>query len=213
MPVENVKKVAVKNSNLTLRVAEGHFATSHSHINYYIDVTMQKTRLSEAKAIASALVSYYRANTMVDTVLCLDGMQVVGTCLADELTKGGFMSVNAHNTVYVITPEHTSGSQLLLRDNIIPAVKGKNVLILAASVTTGYTAGAAIEAVKYYGGSVAGVSAIFATVDDCLGYEVHSVFDPNDLKDYASYPAHQCPMCRQGRKIDALVNSHGYSKL
>ena len=213
MPVENVKKVAVKNSNLTLRVAEGHFATSHSHINYYIDVTMQKTRLSEAKAIASTLVSYYRASTIVDTILCLDGMQVVGTCLADELTKGGFMSMNEHKTVYVITPEHTSGSQLLLRDNIIPAVKGKNVLILAASVTTGYTANAAIEAVKYYGGRVAGVSAIFATVDECAGYEVHSVFDPADLNGYASYPAHQCPMCKQGRKIDALVNSHGYSKL
>ena len=213
MPVENVKKVAAKNSNLMLRVAEGHFATSHSHINYYIDVTMQKTRLSEAKAVASALVSYYRINTIVDTILCLDGMQVVGTCIADELTRSNFMNVNAHNTIYVITPEHTSGSQLLLRDNIIPAVRGKNVLILAASVTTGYTASAAIEAVKYYGGNVAGISAIFATVDDCMGYEVHSVFDPNDLKDYSSYPAHQCPMCKQGRKIDALVNSHGYSKI
>jgi orotate phosphoribosyltransferase len=213
MPVEKVRKVAVKNSNLTLRVAEGHFATSHSHINYYIDVTMQKTRLSEARAIASTLVSFYRTSTIIDTILCLDGMQVVGTCLADELTKGGFMSMNEHKTVYVITPEHTSGSQLLLRDNIIPAVKGKNVLILAASVTTGYTANAAIEAVKYYGGSVAGVSAIFATVDECSGYEVHSVFDPADLNNYSSYPAHQCPMCKQGRKIDALVNSHGYSKL
>ena len=199
MPVEKVRKVAVKNSNLTLRVAEGHFATSHSHINYYIDVTMQKTRLSEARAIASTLVSFYRTSTIIDTILCLDGMQVVGTCLADELTKGGFMSINEHKTVYVITPEHTSGSQLLLRDNIIPTVKGKNVLILAASVTTGYTANAAIEAVKYYGGSVAGVSAIFATVDECAGHEVHSVFDPT--------------MCKQGRKIDALVNSHGYSKL
>ena len=213
MPVEKVRKVAVKNSNLTLRVAEGHFATSHSHINYYIDVTMQKTRLSEARAIASTLVSFYRANTIIDTILCLDGMQVVGTCLADELTKGGFMSINEHKTVYVITPEHTSGSQLLLRDNIIPTVKGKNVLILAASVTTGYTANAAIEAVKYYGGNVVGVSAIFATVDECAGHEVHSVFDPTDLHGYASYPAHQCPMCKQGRKIDALVNSHGYSKL
>ena len=213
MPVEKVRKVAVKNSNLTLRVAEGHFATSHSHINYYIDVTMQKTRLSEARAIASTLVSFYRTSTIIDTILCLDGMQVVGTCLADELTKGGFMSMNEHKTVYVITPEHTSGSQLLLRDNIIPTVKGKNVLILSASVTTGYTANAAIEAVKYYGGSVAGVSAIFATVDECSGYEVHSVFDPTDLQGYASYPAHQCPMCKQGRKIDALVNSHGYSKI
>lgn len=213
MPVENVKKVASKNSNLTLRVAEGHFATSHSHINYYIDVTMQKTRLSEAKAVATALVSYYRANTIIDTILCLDGMQVVGTCVADELTRGNFMNINAHNTIYVITPEHTSGSQLLLRDNIAQAVRGKNVLILAASVTTGYTASSAVEAVKYYGGNVVGVSAIFATVDECSGYEVHSVFNPNDLSEYASYPAHQCPLCRQGKKIDALVNSFGYSKL
>ena len=87
MPVEKVNKVATKSSILMLRVAEGHFATSHSHINYYIDVTMQKTRLSEAKAVASALVSEYRVNTIIDTILCLDGMQVVGTCIADELTK------------------------------------------------------------------------------------------------------------------------------
>lgn len=213
MPVENVNKVSTKSANLTLRVAKGHFATSHSHINYYIDVTMQKTRLSEAKAVASSLVSRYALNTVIDTILCLDGMQVVGACLADELTRSGFMSINAHQTIYVITPEHTSGSQLLLRDNVIPAVKGKNVLILAASVTTGYTAGAAMEAVKYYGGNVAGISAIFATVDECMGMEVNSVFDPNDLKDYSSYPAHQCPMCKAGKKIDALVNSHGYSKL
>lgn len=213
MPVENVKKVSTKSANLTLRVAKGHFATSHSHINYYIDVTMQKTRLSEAKAVAQTLVSRYALNTVIDTILCLDGMQVVGACLADELTRSGFMSINAHQTIYVITPEHTSGSQLLLRDNVIPAVKGKNVLILAASVTTGYTASAAMEAVKYYGGNVAGISAIFATVDECMGMEVNSVFDPNDLKDYSSYSAHQCPMCKAGKKIDALVNSHGYSKL
>ena len=213
MPVEKVNKVATKSSTLMLRVAEGHFATSHSHINYYIDVTMQKTRLSEAKAVASALVSEYRVNTIIDTILCLDGMQVVGTCIADELTRNNFMSINAHQTIYVITPEHTSGSQLLLRDNIISAVKGKNVLILAASVTTGYTASAAIEAVKYYGGNVVGISSIFATVDSCMGYEVNSVFDPNDLSDYSSFPAHKCPMCKAGRKIDALVNSHGYSKL
>ena len=43
---------------------------------------------------------------------------------------------------------------LIFRDNIIPMITGKNVLILAASVTTGYTAQAAIEAFKYYDGVV-----------------------------------------------------------
>jgi orotate phosphoribosyltransferase len=46
-----------------------------------------------------------------------------------------------------------------------------------------------------------------------MGYPVHSVFDPKDLDDYKLYPSHECPMCRQGNKIDALVNSFGFSKL
>lgn len=213
MPTNESIKVITKNKNLYLRVSRGHFATSHSHINYYIDVAMQKTRLSEAQAVARELVSYYNSSTIVDTILCLDGMQVVGACLANELTNGGFQSINAHQTIYVITPEHTSGSQLFFRDNIANTIRGKNVLILAASVTTGYTASAAVEAVKYYGGRVAGISSIFATVNECAGYTVHSVFDPNDLNDYQTYPSHECPMCKNGEKIDALVNSHGYSKL
>ena len=82
----NMVKLPTSKSELFLRVAKGHFATSHSHINYYIDVTTQKTRLSEAKAVAKELVSAYQHNTIVDTVLCLDGTQVIGTCLANELT-------------------------------------------------------------------------------------------------------------------------------
>ena len=49
----NMVKLPTKKSDLFLRVAKGHFATSHSHINYYIDVTTQKSRLSEAKAASS----------------------------------------------------------------------------------------------------------------------------------------------------------------
>ena len=111
--------------------------------------------------MAKELVAAYQHNTIVDTVLCLDGTQVIGTCLANELTKDGFSNMNAHHTIYVITPEYTTGSQIILRDNLAPMVKGKHVLILAASITTGYTAQAAVEAVNYYGGTVAGLSAIF----------------------------------------------------
>ena len=177
----NMVKLPTSKSELFLRVAKGHFATSHSHINYYIDVTTQKARLSEAKAVAKELVAAYQHNTIVDTVLCLDGTQVIGTCLANELTKDGFANMNAHQTIYVITPEYTTGSQIILRDNLAPMVKGKHVLILAASITTGYTVQAAIEAINYYGGTVAGLSAIFATATECLGIPAiisafHSLF-------------------------------------
>ena len=142
----NMVKLPTSKSELFLRVAKGHFATSHSHINYYIDVTTQKTRLSEAKAVAKELVNAYQHSTIVDTVLCLDGTQVIGTCLANELTKDGFTNMNAHKTIYIVTPEYTSGSQIILRDNLAPMVKGKHVLILAASITTGYTVQGAVEA-------------------------------------------------------------------
>jgi orotate phosphoribosyltransferase len=173
----------------------------------------QKTRLSEAKAVAEELSSRYTMTSIVNTVLCLDGTEVIGACLANFLTKSGFVNINSNQTINIITPEHTTGSQLIFRDSIVPMVENNNVLVLAASVTTGFTARAAIEAVRYYGGNVVGIASIFATVDDCMGYKVESVFDLKDLKDYESYGSHECPMCKNGQRIDALVNSFGYSKI
>ena len=213
MSLEKFQKVRTGSRDLFLRVCKGHYATSHSHINYYIDVTPQKTRLSEATAVANKLVTFYNASTLIDTILCLDGTEVIGTCLANELTSGNFINMNAHQTIYVVTPEHTTGSQLIFRDNTAPMNAGKHVLILAASVATGYTVLSAAEAVNYYGGIVTGIASIFATLTECGGHKVRSVFNTNDLDGYASHPSHECPLCKQGKKIDGLVNSFGFSKL
>ena len=206
-------KIRTKNKNVFLRVTKGHFATMHSHSNYYIDVTTQKNRLSEAKAVAKEMVHAYRSNTIVDTILCLDGTEVIGAFLANELTEDNYINLNAHQTIYVLSPEYIGGGQLMFRDNLTPMLAGKHVLILAASVTTGKSALAAIDAIKYYGGNIVGVSSIFATVDECDGHPVNSIFNPNDLGDYQSYKPHQCPFCANGQKIEALVNSFGYSAL
>ena len=206
-------KIRTKNPNLFLRVKKGHFATMHSHTNYFIDVTTQKTRLSEAKALAQDLVRNYQVNTIIDTILCIDGMEVVGTCIAEELTKDDYINMNAHQTIYIISPEFITGGQLMFRDNLVPMIQNKHVLIVAASVTTGKSALAAIDAVNYYGGKVVAVSSIFATVEECDGHPVHSVFDPNDLGDYDSYKPNRCPMCANNEKLEAIVNSFGYSSL
>lgn len=214
MPTSEVFKIKTKRKNLFLRVAKGHFATSYTHSNYYIDVADQKSRYSEAKAVAEELCSAYNySTTIIDTVLCLDGTEVIGACLANELTKNSFANINAHQTVYVVTPEIVNGSQMMFRDNLVHMIQGKHVLILAVSVASGATAKAAIEAVKYYGGEISGVASIFATVASCGGYTVNSVFNPNDLEGYFAAPAHECPLCREGKKLDALINCHGYSKL
>lgn len=214
MPTSSITKIKTNRSNLFLRIAKGHFATNHAHSNYYIDVAAQKSRLSEAKAVAQELCSHssYKVN-IIDTILCLDGTEVIGACLADELTKNHWMNINAHQTIYVVTPEMTSSSQLLFRDNIVPMIKGKHVLVLAVSVATGGTVKAAMEAVKYYGGEVVGVASIFSTATECNGYTVNSVFNPKDIPDYFTCPSHECPLCKEGKKLDALINSHGFSKL
>ena len=196
-----------------LRIAKGHFATNHSHINYYIDITYQKTRLNEAKDTANQLVSHFINDTPVDTILCLDGTAVLGACVADELSKVGFRTINAHQSIYVLEPEYSAASQMIFRDNIQPMIRGKHVLVLMASVTTGFTAKRSIEAIDYYGGQVAGVAAIYRAVDEVAGHPVRSVYSIQDLPDYSSYDYRECPYCKQGIKLDALVNSFGISSL
>lgn len=209
----NLVHLPIRRGKAPLRFARGHFATNHSHINYYIDITYQKTRLSEARDSAYELVSNFINDTPVDTILCLDGTAVLGTCVADELTKSGFRTINQHQTIYVVEPEYNANSQIIFRDNIKPMITGKTVLILMASVTTGYTAKRSIEAIGYYGGRVAGVAAIYRHVDEVAGYPVRSIYSVEDLPDYASYDYRDCPYCKAGQKIDALVNSFGYSEL
>ena len=208
-----ITHLPVRHGNVPLRFAHGHFATNHSHINYYIDITYPKTRLTEAQAVARQLVANFINNSPVDTILCLDGTTVIGTCLADELTKNGFHSMNTHNTIYVVEPEYNSNSQMIFRENIQPMIRGKHVLILMASCTTGFTASKGIEAIGYYGGTVEGVAALYRTMDELQGYPVRSVYSLKDFPDYASYDYKDCPYCKAGVKIDALVNSHGYSSL
>ena len=206
-------KLISRKGNVVLKVIPGHFATSNSHVNYYLDMTTLKSRQSEAEEAARVLVGQYLTTTVVDTILCLDGTQIIGSYLAQELNRSGFMSINAHQTIYIITPEYDGYGQMIFRDNLQPMVRAKHVLILMSSVTTGLTVQRAAECVQYYGGSVAGVSSIFSAVPEVNGVKINAVFGPEDLPSYQTYLSHQCPLCSQGQKLDALVNSHGYSKL
>ena len=40
---ERIVKLYTKNSSIPLKVVPGHFATNHSHVNYYLDMTTLKT--------------------------------------------------------------------------------------------------------------------------------------------------------------------------
>ena len=199
--------------NISMRVVPGHFVTSHSHINFYFDMTTMKIRRSEAQAVAAAIAEQYSYSTVVDTIVCMDGCEVIGAYLAEALENAGIMSMNSHKTIYVVTPEINAQNQLIFRDNIRSAIENKHVLLLLASATTGKTISSSLECIQYYGGTLAGISALFSAVSEVEGQEVHSIFNASDVPQYSTYVSHECPMCRDAQKIDALVNSFGYSEL
>lgn len=201
------------NQNAIIRVIPGHFATNHSHINYYVDMTIMKSRKSEAAAAASVLARKYSTSTYIDTIICMDGCEVIGAYLADELTNSGIMSLNQHQTMYIVAPEMNPGGQLIFRDNMQMMIQGKHCLLLLASATTGRTIARAMECVQYYGGIIEGVSAIFSASKNVAGMEINCIFGENDILDYQTYDANKCPLCARKQKIDAIVNSYGYSKL
>ncbi len=205
------------NSNVRLRLAAGHFATNHSHTNYYIDLTLTKHRLSEAREAAAQLAAAFSAEHAIDTILCLDGTEVLGACLASELTRNGVANMNAHKTIYVVSPEYTA-RDILFRENMVPMIYGKHVLVLADTVITGNTSRAALEAIRYYGGKPVGVGTIFSCMDELTKGDyscpVHAIFTKqHDLPDFQYVSSTDCPMCKQGRPLDAVVNAYGISSL
>ena len=131
-----------------------NYDTSHSHINYYVDVTSLKTRAGEAKEAAKVLYSHMHRAEYVDTIVCMDGTEVVGAFLSQEIENGGVLSTNRHETIYVVTPEFNSNNQMLFRDNNKAAINGKHVVLLLATTTTGETIRRALECIQYYGGEI-----------------------------------------------------------
>ena len=206
-------KIPVCVGDVTLRVAQGHFATRNSHTNYFIDVTNQQSCLREAEAVAQQLAQRHLSYTMVDTILCMDGTRVIGTCLARELTQGSYRAINAGKEIYALRENLSKDGTLIFRENARFMLEGKNVLILLASVTTGRTVMKAMRCIQYYGGHVAGAAAIYSYVKEVEGTPIISLFNTEDLPGYASHSPEDCPLCKQGLEVDAVIDKFGYSAL
>lgn len=212
--MQDYKKIDhVKNKDVVLRYIPGHFITPNSHVNYYMDLSDMKSRQREARATGEELAEMYLASDVIDTVLCLNGMEVVGAYMANKLTKSGIISANRHQTMYITSPEYNAGGQMMFRENIIHMVKNRKVLILIDTATTGETLRSAIRTVKFYGGEVIGISAIYSVATKVDDIQIRALYSNRDLPDYASHRPEDCPMCRDGVEIDAICNGFGYSTL
>ena len=199
------------NPNVALRVIPGHFATPNSHVNYYLDMTPLKTSQREAAAVAAELAKQISATMEVDTIVCMDGCETVGSYLAERLTEAGTYSMNANRPMYIITPEFGTSGHMLFRENLKPVVREKKVLLLMASITTGQTIVQAVRALGYYGASISGISAIFSAASSIAGIKISSLFSLADLPDYRKYEPENCSLCKAKKPIDAFANAYGYS--
>jgi len=204
--------ISHRSRDIAVEVVRGHFATGHSHVNYYINLTHAKDRHRMAKEIAFELSVRY-ASIPVDTVICRDGTKMIGSFIADALTQQGIMMINYDADINVITPERDNGGHLIFRENNLEMVSGKNVLMLVSSVSTGRTVNLAMDCLKYYGGNLAGVCALFSIVPEVYSCPIDAVFTNEDIPDYRSYPSEDCELCAQKVKIDGIVNSYGFSRL
>lgn len=208
-----VKFYAKESNKLALHAIPGHFATSNSHINFYIDVTGIRSRIGEAEEAAQILAHKLGHLNYVDTVVCMDGTEVIGAFLAKEFEKEHITSTNLHKTVYVISPEHSGDNQIIFRDNTKNMITGKHIVLLLATTTTGETVKRSMEGIRYYGGIIEGIGSIFSTVNSVNNMTVHTIFDADVVTGYQAFPKADCPFCKKDMKVEAVVNGYGYSKL
>ncbi len=200
-----------KNKDVVLRYIPGHFITPSTHVNYYMDLTDMKARQREARATGEELADLYLASDVVDTILCLNGTEIVGAYMANKLTKAGIISANRHQTIYITSPEYNISGQMMFRENNLHMIKGKKVLVLIDTATTGSTLRSAVGSIKFYGGTPIGISAIFSVATQIESIPIRALYTTKNLPDYASYASDNCPLCQKGVPVDAICNGFGYS--
>ncbi|MFR5875773.1 MAG: orotate phosphoribosyltransferase [Eubacterium sp.] len=203
-----------RNDRVFIHAMPGHFISSNNHINYYIGTSDVKHNHEVSVDAAMLLAEFYNTSDIkVDTVLCLYETQALGAYLAHELARPNMLSPNPDQNVFVVGSEYDAAGNLIFRDNLRRMINGKNVVVLISCITSGRTVERAMESVQYYGGNVVGISSVFSAQDSIDGIKVNTIFNTDDIPGYASYPAHDCPLCRQGTPVDAISNGYGYSKL
>ena len=212
METRSIQITAPANSRIKFDVIPGHFVTNHSHVSSYIDLNGIKNSCVMAKETAKELADNFYNSVPVDTIICIEGTRMIGAFIAEELTSGR-RGLNAGTEMNVITPEFDMNNRILLRDNLQKVVRDKNILLLVSSVSSGKSVQQAAECISYYGGRLVAAAAVFSAVPEVNGMKIHSIFTANDMPGYTSHRPSECPMCAAGTKIDAMVNTFGYSKL
>ncbi|MDR0320041.1 MAG: hypothetical protein LBI28_00920 [Treponema sp.] len=202
-----------KNPSITVNLIPGHFTTNNAHTNNYLDVSVLKSNTAVARDVAREIAIPYLSTTLVDTIVCMEKMEVIGAYLAQELVQEGTSVINTGNIIHVISPLSNAYGNLVFPDSVTGRISGKNVLLLIATISSGRTLNGAMECIAYYGGKLAGISALYLASNVSVGAEIHPLFTSEDMPGYKLFPTSECQMCKSGQKLDAIISSEGYTRI
>jgi len=200
-----------KNPVITIEVIPGHFATSNAHTNNYLDVGGLKSNSKVARNVARELAIPYLSSTLIDTIVCMEKTDVIGAYLAEELLQAGNSVINSDSEIHVLAPAYNAGGKMIFQDNVVEWIRNRNIIVLSATIASGQTIEAALECFAYYGGRVAGISTLFYSSRYKTEENVHALFSSEDIPGYKLFNIGECEMCRAGQKLDAIINSEGYT--
>lgn len=201
------------NPAIAVKVIPGHFTTSHFHLTHYLDLDNLKNNSSLARAVAKEFARPYLSTTPIDTIVCMEGTELIGAYLAEELKNDGLSVVNADREIYVLTPLNNVHKQLMFQSNTQELIVDHNVLLLVTSISSGITVKSALDCLAYYGGNLVGISALYKSYDKELEQKFHYLFTSEDVPGYKMFSPGKCEMCESGRKLDAIIMHGGYTKI
>lgn len=205
-----------KNPNIVMQVIPGHFTTSNAHITHYLDVSGLKSNAQVARDVAKELAIPYVSSNLVETIVCMERTEVIGAYLAEELMQGGVSAINGGVEIHVITPISNIIGHLSFHNSMVRQITNKNILLLTASVSSGRSIDSAVDCITYYGGKIAGISALFSIPFDSIEKQeqkINALFTSDDIPGYKVYSSRKCEICRAGQRLDALISSEGYTKI
>ena len=121
--------------------------------------------------------------------------------------------MNSGEEIRIITPIINTNGNLIFQDNLIEWISNKNILLLVCTISSGRTVNSALECLEYYGGKLAGISSLFLSSHEKMKQKIYTLFTSDDIPDYKLFGTAECEMCRAGQKLDAIINSEGYTRI
>jgi len=202
-----------KNPIIAINVISGHFTTSNLHTNNYLDFSALKSNSVVARDIAREMAISYLSTTLVDTIVCMERTEVIGAYLAQELQLEGPSVINTGKAIHVVSPINNAYGNLTFPSNQTEIITGKNILLLVATVSSGRSLNRILECLSYYNGNLAGISALFMATPVRTPHKVNALFTSDDIPGYKLYEPGECEICKNTKKLDAIIRSEGYTKI